>query len=167
MAWPFPAHESAAGTMEATVELLDGTAFRASCGSGHALTLDAPPEAGGTGRGPRPLELLLVGLGGCTGMDVIRSLRRAGQDVTGYAVRVRAERRDARPRIFRRIVVVHTLRGRGLDPNAVRSAVEGATADRCSAAAMLGAAVEIADFYVVVDEETGLETAGTRIPIRR
>jgi putative redox protein len=165
MVWPYPARESAAGTMEATVELLDGTAFRATGGSGHALTLDAPAEAGGAGRGLPPLELLLMGLGGCTGMDVIRALRRAGQDVTGYAVRVRGERRDEPPRNFRRIVVVHTLRGRGLDTDAVRRAVEAATAARCSVAAMLGAAAEIADYYVVVDEATGLETAGTHTPL--
>jgi putative redox protein len=151
--------------MEATGELLAGIGLRGTSGSGHTLTLDDAPGAGGDDRGPRPLELLLLGLGGCAGTDVIQALREAGQDVTGYEVRVRGERRDDGPRSFRRIVVVHRLRGRRLDAAAVRRAVEGATARHCSVGAMLGAAAEIADYYVVHDEETGQETAGTHAPI--
>ena len=84
--------------LTAAVELMDGMAFQADTGSGHSLALDAAPEVGGTECVPRPMEMLLVGLGGCTGMDVISILRKMRQDVTGYEIRLRV----SAPRTIRR-----------------------------------------------------------------
>ena len=81
----------------ATVTSLDGIAFEAVAGSGHRLTMDAQPEHGGRGRGFSPMELLLVGLGGCTAMDVAAILRKMRQDVTAYRVEVEGTRRDEHP----------------------------------------------------------------------
>ena len=148
-------------TMEGTVELLAGMTFRARSGSGHAITLDAAPEVGGGDHGARPMELLLLGLGGCTAMDVISILRKMGQDVTGYSVRVRGERVTTHPQVFRRISVEHVVTGRDVSPHAVHRAVELSATRYCSAAAMLREVAEIAEGYRVIDEETGAETTGS------
>lgn len=146
--------------MEATVALMEGMAFRATPGSGHALTIDAALEAGGTNAGPRPMELLLLGLGGCSGMDVISILRKMRQDVTGYEVRLQADRAVEHPRIFTAITMEHVVRGRGIAEDAVRRAVELSATRYCSAAAMLGKAATIRHRYRVVDEATGTELVG-------
>jgi putative redox protein len=147
-------------TLSAAVDLLDGMAFQAVTGSGHALVLDAAPEVGGSERGPRPMEMLLVGLGGCTGMDVISILRKMRQDVTGYQIRVSGERATEHPKVFTHIAVEHVVRGRMLSVDAVKRAVELSATRYCSAAAMLGRAASIEETYRVMDGETGQEQRG-------
>lgn len=148
----------------ATLELLGGTAFRGTA-DGRSLVVDA--EAADGDCGARPLDLLLFALGGSIGTDVLASLRRAGQDVGCYTVRVRATRRDADPRAIAAIVVEHCIRGRNIDPEAVRRAVELSTDRHCSVAATLTAGTRIDDYYVVHDDATGEPFAGTHrhIPI--
>lgn len=143
-------------TMESTVELLDGMAFSARTGSGQVLTLDAPAE-GMPARGPKPIELMLVGLGGCTAFDVIAILRKMRQDVSGYQVRVRGERSEQHPMVFTHIAVEHVVRGRGVSAEAVRRAVELSATRYCSVSAMLGKAVAIEQSYRVIDEAVGME----------
>lgn len=141
-----------ANVRHATVRLETGMRFRAEAGSGHTLPLDANPTHGGQGGGFSPMELLLIGLGGCTGMDVISILRKMRQDVRDYRVEVEGVRRDEHPRIFTRIQVVHVVRGRDLDPKLVGRAVELSATRYCPASAMLGASAEIEhDFRI---EET-------------
>lgn len=147
-------------TMTARVEMLDGFTFRATLGSGHALTLDASVPIG-KDAGPRPMELLPAALAGCTGMDVIGILRKMRQDVTGYAVEVRAERAEQHPQVLTAMTVEHVVRGRGLDPEAVRRAVELSATKYCSVGAMLREVVDLTESYRVVDEITGVETSGT------
>ena len=147
-------------TMTATVELVDDMAFQAETGSGHSLVMDAAPEAGGGDCGPRPMELLLAGLGGCTGMDVISMLRKMRQDVTGYEVHLRGERASDHPKIFTSITVEHVVRGRGLNPESVRRAVELSATRYCSAAAMLGKVAHIEESYRIIDHATGREQTG-------
>jgi putative redox protein len=147
-------------TVTARAELTGGFAFRATCGSGHAITLDASPPVGGDA-GPRPMELLPAALAGCTGMDVIGILRKMRQDVTGYAVEVRAERAETHPRVLTAIAVEHIVRGHGLDPEAVRKAVELSATRYCSVGAMLRDVVDLTESYAVIDAATGLETRGT------
>jgi len=139
-------------------------AFRAISGSGHALVLDAAPEVGGTNRGVRPMELLLLGLGGCTGMDVISILRKKRQEVTGYEVRVHAERAAEHPKVFTAITVEHVVRGRNLSAEAVRRAVELSATKYCPASAMLGRVAPIEERYRLVDEATGAETVAVFTP---
>jgi len=147
--------------LEATVKLLDGMAFSATSASGHTMTLDAAADAGGTNRGPRPIELFLLGLGGCTGMDVISILRKMRQDVADYEVRLTAERAESHPKVFTAVVVEHVVRGRNVSPESVRRAVELSATRYCPASAMLSKAVRIQERYRVIDEEMGTETVGT------
>ncbi len=152
-------------SLEGTVELMNGMAFTATAGSGHAFTIDAATEVGGTNRGPRPMELLLLGLGGCTGMDVISILRKMRQDVTSYHVRLHGERADVHPKVFTRIVVEHVVRGKNLSPDAVKRAIELSATRYCSASAMLGKAATIEERFQATDETSGRETTGV-IPLR-
>jgi putative redox protein len=147
-------------TLSARVDLLDGMAFRATTGTGHAVVMDAAPEVGGGDAGPRPMEMLLVGLGGCTGMDVISILRKMRQDVTGYQIWLGGERATDHPKIFTSISVEHVVRGRGLSPDAVKHAVELSATRYSSAAAMLNRAARIEETYRIVDEVSGQEQTG-------
>jgi putative redox protein len=146
--------------LTATVELMDGMAFQADTGSGHSLALDAAPEVGGEDCGPRPMEMLLVGLGGCTGMDIISILRKMRQDVTGYEIRLRGERATDHPKVFIAIFVEHVVTGRSVSPEAVQRAVELSAGRYCSAGAMLGKVARITETYRIVDVATGQEQSG-------
>lgn len=145
--------------VEGVVELIEGMQFRARAGSGHSVVLDAAPGVGGANAGPRPIELLLLGLGGCTGMDVISILRKMRQEVTGYAVQLHADRAEAYPKVFTAVHVEHVVRGRHLNPDLVRRAVELSATRYCPAAAMLGKAAPITETFRVVDDDTGEEVA--------
>ena len=148
------------GTHSVTVDLLGNMAFRAITDTGHEVIMDAAPEAGGTDTGPRPMELLLVGLGGCTGMDVISMLRKMRQDVTAYEVHVTGERATEHPKVFTSIHVEHVVHGRALSPESVKRAVELSATRYCSAAAMLGRVAHIEERYRVIDAATGQEQTG-------
>ena len=146
--------------LHGTVTLRDGMAFDAVADSGHGLALDASPEVGGANRGARPMELLLLGLGGCTGMDVISLLRKMRQEVTAYRVELAADRADDHPKVMTAITITHVVTGRGLDPAKVRRAVELSATRYCPASAMLCAAAPIRHRYRVIDEETDEELEG-------
>lgn len=118
-------------------------AFKATAGSGHTLMMDANPQHGGNNRGFSPMELLLVGLGGCTGMDVIAILRKMRQEVDDYQIEVEGTRRDEHPQVYTDIRVVHVLRGQNLDPAKVARAVELSATRYCSASAMLSMAAKV------------------------
>ena len=147
-------------THRVSVDLLGNMAFRAITETGHEVVMDAAPEVGGTDTGPRPMELLLVGLGGCTGMDVISVLRKMRQEVTDYEIEISGERAAEHPKVFTSIHVEHVVRGRGLNPEAIRHAVELSATRYCSAAAMLGRSAHIEESYRVIDEATGQMQAG-------
>src|SRR5512146_262927 len=100
-------------------QLTDGMQFTAQAGSGHTVVMDAAEHAGGEGAGFVPMELLLVGLSGCTGMDVISVLRKKRQEVTGYEVRVRGERAEDHPMVYTTITVEHIVTGYNVSPEAV------------------------------------------------
>ena len=144
----------------ARAELTTGFAFRATFGSGGSLVLDANPPVG-KDLGPRPMELLPAALAGCTGMDVIGILRKMRQEVTGYAVEVRAERAEMHPQVLTAIAVEHVVRGRGLDPEQVRKAVELSATKYCSVGAMLREVADLTESYRVVDEASGAEVRGS------
>jgi putative redox protein len=147
-------------TLSASVDLLDGMAFRATTGTGHEVVMDAAPEVGGSDAGPRPMEMLLVGLGGCTGMDVISILRKMHQNVSGYQIRLSGERATDHPKIFTSISVEHVVRGRDLSADAVKRAVELSATRYCSAAAMLNRAARVEETYRVIDDASGQEQTG-------
>jgi putative redox protein len=148
-------------THSATVKWKDGMAFEAAASSGHSVTLDSSEEVGGHNQGFRPMEMLLVGLGGCTGMDVISILRKMQQQVSGYEVRVDGDRATEHPKVYTDITVEHVVTGKGLVEASVRRAVELSATKYCSASAMLAKAARVTHRYRIVDEETGSEVAGT------
>jgi len=136
---------------EAALHLNDlvGMAFAAHAPSGHELVLDTGPDAG-RDSGFRPLELLLVALGGCTGMDVIAILRKKRQVVTDYRVRVAGVQAQEHPHVYTAIVVQHIVSGPALDPAAVARAVELSAGKYCPVNAMLARACPVTHQYRIV-----------------
>jgi putative redox protein len=130
-------------TKSATVQLTEGMAFRATADSGLSVLLDSSADAGGSGLGPTPMELLLMALGGCTAMDVISILRKMRQDVTDYRVEVRGERAETHPKVYTSIEVVHVVTGRGVSREQAQRAVDLSAGTYCSVSAMLGASATV------------------------
>jgi putative redox protein len=106
--------------------------FNVSSATGHTIALDVPAGEGGEDLGPTPMELLLMSLAGCTGMDVISILRKQRQDVTRYEVNVHGTRADSHPRVYLEVDVQHIVTGRHLDPQAVSRAIELSSSKYCS-----------------------------------
>lgn len=136
----------------ASARWVEGLEFEATTGSGHRITLDASEEAGGKNRGPSPMEMLLVGLAGCTGMDVIDILRKKRQAVSGLEARVEGARAEEHPMVYTDIEVVYVVRGTDVSPQAVERAIELSETKYCSAGAMLGKTAKIRSHYEIVSE---------------
>jgi putative redox protein len=145
--------------LEGRVTLLEGESFRATNATGQSIVLESA-SAGVERQGVSPMEVVLLGLGGCTGMDVISTLRKMRQDVAGYEVRVRGERREEHPRIYTLIEVEHVLTGRGLRANAVERAIALSAGKYCSVSTMLEQSAKVEITYRLVDADTGGETSG-------
>ena len=113
-------------SMKATVSWTGpgGMSFLAETGSGHAVVMDGAADGGGRNLAPRPMEMVLLGTGGCTAYDVVVILTRSGQDVRGCEVKLEADRAEADPKVFTRIHFQFTVRGRGLKRNIVERAVQ-------------------------------------------
>jgi putative redox protein len=137
--------------MKATVTWLDGRAFVGESGSGHAVVMDGAPEGGGRNIGIRPMEMLLLGTGGCSAYDVVAILEKARQPVRDCRVELTAERADAIPAVFTKIHMHFVVSGEGLNPAQVERAVKLSADKYCSASMMLGkGGVQIThDFEVV------------------
>lgn len=130
--------------MDAKVLWSQGLSFTGSAeGSGFSVALGADPKVGGANDGFRPLELLLVGLAGCTGMDVVSILQKKRSDITAFEVRAHADQATEHPRVFTRIVVEYVVTGRGIDRASVERAVELSETKYCPAQAMLRTSVSI------------------------
>ena len=149
--------------MTAAVRLETGMRFDAEAGSGHHITLDAAKHGGGQNAGFRPMELLLVGLGGCTGMDVISILRKKRQQVTGYEVHVSGIRAEENPMVFVEITVEHIVTGHSIQAEAVARAIQLSEERYCGAGAMLGKVAHLAHTFHIVEaaETRAVVTAAT------
>ncbi len=140
--------------MQARVKWVEQVTFMATSGSGHALVVDGPPDHGGRNLGPRPMELLLMGLGSCSSFDVVSILKKSRQRVTGCEVELQAERADSIPAVFTRIHMQFKVRGHDLAAAAVERAVRLSAEKYCSASIMLGAAgVEISHDFIIEAED--------------
>jgi len=133
------------------LKLVEGVTWMASADSGHGVVVDGAPSIGGQDLGFRPMELVLAGLGSCSGMDVMSILRKARQDVTDCVIDVEAERAESVPKVFTRIHVRYTVTGRGLKPAVVKRAVELSAETYCSVSRMLQASAEITFDHEIVD----------------
>ncbi len=137
--------------MTTTVRLETGMRFDAEAGSGHHVPLDAAEHDGGQNAGFRPMELLLVGLAGCTGMDVISILRKKRQQVTAYEVHVVGIRAESHPMVFVEITVEYIITGYQVQPEAVARAIQLSKERYCGAGAMLGKVARLTHTFRILD----------------
>ncbi|MCP5266456.1 MAG: OsmC family protein [Burkholderiaceae bacterium] len=140
--------------MECTVKWtgLDGMSFVAETGSGHAVVMDGAPDGGGRNLAPRPMEMVLLGTGGCTAYDVVLILRKSGQDIRGCEVRLEARRAEVDPKVFTHIHFAFTVRGRSLKPNLVEHAIRRSHEKYCSASKMLAATAEMSLSWEILED---------------
>lgn len=138
--------------MQATVKWVDGAMFVGETGSGHAIVIDGPADIGGRNMGMRPMELLLLGIGGCSSVDVVTILKNSKQDVTDCRVEVEAERADAIPAVFTKIHLKFVVSGNQLKDSIVKRAVDMSATKYCSASIMMQAAgVDLTHSYEIVE----------------
>jgi putative redox protein len=130
----------------------EGMSFLAETGSGHLVTMDGAPDGGGRNLAPRPMEMVLLGAGGCAAYDVVVILRKSGQDIRGCEAKLVAERASTDPKVFTRIHFQFTVRGRGLKPNLVERAIKLSHDKYCSASAMLGKTAELSLGWDVIED---------------
>ena len=139
--------------MKARVKWVEAATFLGESGSGHAVVMDGPPDSGGRDLGVRPMEMLLLGMGGCTAFDVVHILKKARQPVTDCVVELSAERAESEPKIFTRIHVHFIVSGEGLAEKQVARAVMLSAEKYCSASIMLGKTAEITHDYEIAAQD--------------
>ena len=135
--------------MKARVKWLEGMTLVGEAGSGHAVVMDAAPAVGGRDLGVRPMEMLLLGMGGCTAVDVLHMLQKGRQEVTDCVVELEAERAETDPKVFTRIQVRYIVTGRSLNEAQVRRAIALSAEKYCSASVMLGKTAAITHTWEV------------------
>lgn len=138
--------------MKARIKWLEGASFVAESGSGHAFVIDGPPDAGGRNLGPRPMEMVLMGTGGCTAFDVVHILRKGRHQISDCVVDIDAERADKDPKVFTRIHFHFVVNGRNLKPEAVERAIQLSAEKYCSASIMLARTAVITHDFEIVDQ---------------
>ncbi len=138
--------------MQATIKWVDGRMFVGESGSGHAVVMDGPPDHGGRNMGIRPMEMILLGLGGCSSFDVVEILQKGRHDIVDCTAEVTAERVNAVPSVFSKIHLHFKLSGNDLKPAAVERAVKLSAEKYCSASIMLSNSVDITHSYEVVEQ---------------
>jgi len=136
--------------MKVRIKWLEGVAFVAETETSHAFVMDGSPEGGGRNLGPRPMETVLAGTGGCTAYDVVSILRKARQDVTDVAIEMDADRATTDPKVFTRIHMHFVVTGKDVPEAAVERAVQMSHDKYCSATIMLGKTAEITTSFEVI-----------------
>ncbi len=139
--------------MKARVQWLDGRAFVGESGSGHAVVMDGAPEAGGRNIGIRPMEMLLIGMGGCTAFDVVMILERMRENVTDVDVSLEAERAKEDPKVFTAVKLHFKISGRKLKRANVERAVSLSSEKYCSATIMIAKTAKVEHTIEIIDEE--------------
>jgi len=137
--------------MKTCIHWQDATGYLAESGSGHQVLMDVAPEAGGQNKGPRPMEMMLMGLGGCTTFDVIFILKKARQDVTDCVVSIEAQRADKDPKVFTQIHLHFKLTGNNLNPQQVERAINLSAEKYCSASIMLSHTAKITHDFEIIE----------------
>jgi putative redox protein len=140
--------------MKARIKWVQDVMFLGESGSGHSVVMDGAPDAGGRNLGVRPMEMLLMGLGGCSAFDVVMILKRGRQQVEDCVVELQAERADADPKVFTKINLRYLITGTALDRNKVERAVQLSAEKYCSASAMLAKTAEITHTIDIVERRT-------------
>lgn len=138
--------------MNVRIKWVENVMFMGQSGSGHAVVMDGPPELGGKNLGIRPMEMMLMGLGGCTSFDVMLILQRSRQNVTDCVAELSAERAETDPKVFTKIHIHFIVTGKELKEKMVKRAVELSATKYCSASIMLAQTVDITHDYEIVEE---------------
>jgi putative redox protein len=138
--------------MDCTVRWTGGMTFLAETGSSHVVAMDGAPDGGGRNLAPRPMEMVLAGTGGCTAYDVVLILQKGRHHVTGCEVKVTAERAPSDPKVFTRIHMHFTVRGKNLRREAVERAIHLSHEKYCSASIMLARTAEITQDLEIAEE---------------
>lgn len=129
--------------MKARIKWVENVSFVGESGSGHAILMDGAPEGGGRNLGPRPMETVLIGTGGCTAYDVVHILKKARADITDCVVEIDSERATEDPKVFTKIHMHFIVTGKGLKPAQVERAIALSAEKYCSASIMLAKTAEI------------------------
>ncbi|MGV6808391.1 MAG: OsmC family protein [bacterium] len=137
--------------MQARVKWLDHKSFVGESGSGHSVVMDGPPQAGGRNLGIRPMEMLLLGMGGCASFDVVMILEKGRQAITDCEVEITAERADQEPKIFTNIHLHFIVSGKQLKPERIEKAIKLSAEKYCSASIMLGKSATITHDFEIID----------------
>jgi putative redox protein len=137
--------------MKAKITWINGRAFLGESGSGHAIVMDGAPENGGRNIGVRPMEMMLLGLGGCTAFDVVHILEKSREKVEGCEVELQAERAGDDPKVFTAVKLIYTLRGSNLKPAAVERAIKLSSEKYCSASKMFEKTATLTHEWKIVD----------------
>jgi putative redox protein len=137
--------------MRARVQWLDGRAFVGESGSGHAVVMDGSPESGGRNIGVRPMEMMLLGLGGCTAFDIVMILERMREKVTGLDIAIEGERATEDPKVFTRVRLIYKVTGHKLKPANVERAVNLSAEKYCSATAMFAKSATIEHSFEIIE----------------
>lgn len=137
--------------MKARVKWVQDRTFLGESGSGHSVVMDGDPAGGGRDLGIRPMEALLLGMGGCTAYDVVEILQKSRQEVEDCVIELDGERAEEIPKVFTKIVVRYIVSGRNLDPKKVERAVNLSAETYCSATIMLGKTAEITHEIEIID----------------
>ena len=138
--------------MKARVKWVEQASFLGETESNHAVLMDGPPTAGGRNLGPRPMEMLLIGAGGCTAFDVVSILKKSRQAISDCYVELDAERAETDPRVFTRIHMHFVVKGKDIKPEAVEKAIRLSAEKYCSASIMLGQTAAITHDFEVIQE---------------
>ncbi|MFN4142304.1 OsmC family protein [Aestuariivirga sp.] len=144
--------------MKARVQWLDGRAFVGESGSGHAVVMDGSPESGGRNIGIRPMEMMLLGLGGCTAFDIVMILERMREKVTGLDIALEGDRAAQDPKVFTHVKLIYKVTGFNLKPANVERAVKLSAEKYCSASAMFGHTAKLEHSFEII--EAGVDISG-------
>jgi putative redox protein len=138
-------------SMKARIKWIEESSFVGQSGSGHAVVMDGPPESGGHNLGIRPMEMLLLGIGGCTAFDVVQILKKSRQPITDCIVEISAERAEAIPKVFTHIHTHFKVFGHSLKEHHVKRAIKLSSEKYCSASIMLSKAASMSHAYEIID----------------
>lgn len=137
--------------MKARIKWIEGVAFLGETGSGHGVVMDGAVEGGGRNLGPRPMEMMLLGAGGCTSYDVVHILKKARANITDCVAEIEAVRADTDPKVFTSIHLHFIVSGRNLKPEQVERAINLSAEKYCSATIMLGKTADITHDFEIVE----------------
>ena len=137
--------------MKATIKWTGEASFAGQADSGHEVIMDGPPDMGGRNQGTRPMELVLIGMGGCTAFDVVHILRKSRQDLIDCSAHIDAKRAKTEPKVFTHIHVHFVVTGRNLDPKKVEHAIELSAEKYCSASIMLAKTASITHDFEIIE----------------